>query len=42
MKNTDLLVVWVEEDTKKSWLQNYGRRDHVRELGVRGILLNQI
>jgi hypothetical protein len=27
MKHTDLHAVWVNEDTTKIWLQNYGRKD---------------
>jgi len=42
MKHTDLLAVCVKEDTTKSWLQNYDSKNCVGELGVRGILLNQI
>jgi hypothetical protein len=41
MKHTDLHAVWVKEDTTKVWLQRYGRKDHVEELEVHEILLNQ-
>jgi hypothetical protein len=42
MKHTNLHAVWVKEDIKKIWLKNFGRKDHVGELGVHRILLNQI